>query len=404
MKVLQVNCTDLPGSFSGYSLNRELRRSGIEAKQIVLDKYSNDDSVVLTLEKDNVLHQICRWAEDKYSVSNLLYPYGKALLGCKVFLEADIVHYHILHRFMFSLFDYPALMNTKKTVWTIHDPWIITGNCVHPLNCDKWRSGCGGCERLQESGFEMRSDRTLQMWEIKHNILKQINPHIVVATKFMEDYLNASPITNHFNKIQRIPFGVKIENYDLDRRAKIRKQYGLLENEIVVGFRADDNPIKGCSYIFEALLTLEERGDIILATVGNGKVEKNVKSCYRMLEMGWINEENKVADYMLMCDVFLMPSLAESFGYMAIEAMAAETPVICFKETVVEEIIDAPKCGLSVSYKSSEALKEAIHFLKMNRNARTEMGKNGRKRVCQNYLFDEYVNQHIHLYEKIMEE
>ena len=320
MKLLQVNCTDLPGNFSGYSLNAELRKSGINAKQVVLDKYSTEDADVLEIKQDMALHQILRWAEDKDSVSNLLYPYGKSFLKSKEFVEADVIHYHILHRYMFSLFDYPALMNTKKTVWTIHDPWIITGNCVHPLCCSKWKTGCGKCDRLQEKGFEMREDHTALMWKIKYDVLKQVNPYIVVASKFMEEYLHRSPITNHFDRIYRIPFGVKVEEYHLKEKERIRQQRGIL-GEVVIGFRADDNPIKGCKYIYEALSVLAEKGKIVLAAVGGGKIREDIKETYRVYEFGWLDDEKQVVDFMLMCDIFLMPSIAESFGYMALEAM-----------------------------------------------------------------------------------
>ncbi len=405
MRLLQVNCTDMPGSFNGYMLNMELRKAGIEAQLKVLDKCGLDeDPGVSVLKRDFVLHQILRWAEDKYSVSNLLYPYGEAFLSSKAFQEADIIHYHILHRFMFSLFDYPALMNTKRTVWTIHDPWIVTGNCVHPLYCEKWKTGCGGCERLQECGFEMRCDNTSLMWEIKHKMLKQINPHIVVASKFMEDYLHRSPITCHFRKIHRIPFGVRLELYDSKRIDGIRQKYGILNNQILVGFRADNNPIKGCRYIFEALSGLQDRDKIVLAVVGGGEIREDIRTMYNVVELGWLNNDAEIAEYMLMCDIFLMPSLAESFGYMALEAMAAETPVISFAGTVLEEITDAPKCGLAVAYRSSGALKEALSFLIMNEGARREMGRAGRQRVEQEYLFQEYVRKHKELYEEILEE
>ncbi len=404
MKVLQVNCTDLPGSFSGYSLNRELRKEGIDAKQAVLDQYSEGDPGVLEMEKDMALHQILRWAEEKYSLSNLLYPYGKRFLDSEEFLEADIVHYHILHRFFFSLFDYPALMNSGKTVWTIHDPWIVTGNCVHPLSCEKWRTGCGGCDRLTENGFEMREDHTGLMWQIKREVLRQINPHIVVASEFMEDYLRRSPITGHFDKIHRIPFGVKTEKYDLGRKKEIRHRFGIPEDRIVLGFRADNNPIKGCEYIYEALSSLEERENITLVTVGDGVVREDVKRAYRIRELGWLNDENLVADFMLMCDIFLMPSIAESFGYMALEAMAAQAPVISFEGTVVEEITEASRCGLSVTWRSSGALREAVNFLILHGNVREEMGREGRRRVEREYLFREYVRKHRELYEEILKE
>ncbi len=405
MRLLQVNCTDLPGSFNGYLLNMELRKAGIDAKQEVLDKCgSEDDSSVSALEKDMILHQILRWAENKYSVSNLLYPYGERFLSSKAFQEAEVVHYHILHRFMFSLFDYPALMNKKRTVWTIHDPWVVTGNCVHPLNCDKWKTGCGECERLQECGFEMRCDHTSMMWEIKHKMLKQINPHIIVASEFMENYLRQSPITCHFDKVHKIPFGVRTEMYNLKRKGRIKQKYGILNDQILVGFRADSNPIKGCQYIHEALSGLQDKDKIVLAVVGGGEIREDIRTMYRVLELGWLDNDAEIADYMLMCDIFLMPSLAESFGYMALEAMAAETPVVSFAGTVVEEVTDAPNCGLAVDYQSSEALREAISFLAENEDARKKMGMAGRKRVEQEYLFQEYVRKHRELYEEILRE
>lgn len=405
MKILQVNYTDLPGRrFNGYDLNIALREGGIEAKQIVLDKYSNiENTTVQSIKTDTVLHELYRWAEDKHSISNILYPYGKQFLECSDFRKADIIHYHILHRFMFSVFDYPKLMNSRNTVWTIHDPWIITGNCVHPLSCEKWRTGCGECKNLKENGFEMRCDHTAEMWKIKKNILKQINPHIIVSSKFMEHYLQCSPITKHFNKIHMIPFGVNVDDFRLEKRTQVRNQYKINKDEIVIGFRIDENPNKGCAYIYEALKKIDNRKKIRLITVGNETIRNDIKKIYRTQNLGWLNEKGKIADYMLMCDIFLMPSLAESFGVMAIEAMAAETPVICFKETTIEEIIDGSKCGISVDYKSPEDLANAIYFLAMHQEEREKMGKEGRNRVCKNYLFYDYVNKHKKLYYEILD-
>lgn len=405
MKLLQVNYTDLPGKrFNGYDLNMALRKDGIDAKQIVLKKYSNsEDSTVFSMKTDTIMHGIYRWMENKLSVNNVLYPYGKQFMGIKDFIEADIIHYHILHRFMFSLFDYPQLMNSKKTVWTIHDPWIITGNCVHPLDCGKWRTGCGKCKRLKETGFEMNDDHTEQMWKIKRNVLKQINPHIIVSTKFMERYLKCSPLTNHFDKIHIIPFGVNVADFQIKERTQVRSQYKIQPGDIVIGFRSDTNPIKGCFYIYEALKKLDNRKNIVLVTVGNGTIPEDINKRYKIQNLGWVNETRKIADFLLICDIFLMPSLAESFGIMAIESMAAETPVICFDGTTVEEIVNAPRCGLSVPFKSSGGLAKAIKFLMDNPNIRLKMAKQSRKRICEKYNFNDYVYEHEKLYYEILD-
>ena len=401
INILQVNYTDLPGKvFNGYDLNCGLRKKGFYATQIVLDKYSNnDDETVLSVKKDLVLHQMFKWTEDRYSVSNVLYPYGIDFIKSKAFLDADIVHYHILHRHMFSLFDYPQLMNTKKVFWTIHDPWIVTGNCVHPLGCKRWKVGCGNCDRISESGFEMRFDCTKKMWNIKYDVLKQINPHIIVASKFMEDYLKNSPITNHFDKIHRIPFGINIENFKLEKRDNLRRQYKFDQDKILIGFRVEDNPIKGCSYIFDALTLLEFREKIVLFVVGNGEVREDIRKSYKVYELGWVSDDRKMAEYLVMCDIFLMPSLAESFGIMA---MAAQIPIVCFKGTMIEELIDFSKCGLAVNYMSSQALAEGINALLINKNIRLEMGIKGRRKVERHYLYEDYVNKHKELYLEIL--
>lgn len=404
MNVLQVNYTDLPGKrFNGYDLNIALRRDGIDAKQIVLNKYTDiEEHTVSSLKQDLVLHELYRWVEDKYSVSNVLYPYGKQFMESADFKGADIIHYHILHRFMFSLFDYPELMNGRNVVWTIHDPWIITGNCVYPLNCKNWKTGCIECKRLKENGFEMRYNHTSEMWKIKETVLKQINPHIIVSSHFMEQYIEKSPITKHFNKIHKIPFGINVEDFQLEHRSLKRKQHKIEKDEIVIGFRSDANPVKGCSYIYEALRNLDDKEKIVLATVGTENIPSDIEKKYKVQNFGWINGKEQISNYLLICDIFLMPSLAESFGLMAIEAMAAETPVVCFKGTTVEGIIGGTMCGLPVDYRSSEALAKAIYFLSTNQKVRIKMGKEGRKRVCKHYLFEDYVYRHKKLYYEIL--
>ena len=74
---------------------------------------------------------------------------------------------------------------------------------------------------------------------------------------------------------------------------------------------------------------------------------------YRIIELGWQDNEEVMRRFFVSCDIFIMPSLAESFGLMAIEAMAAECVVVCFEGTVIEENTGAPDIGVSVSYKSS---------------------------------------------------
>lgn len=403
MKIVQVNNNDLPGSaWNGYELHLQLIKEGIEASQIVLDKYSNTESVI-GLDVDKVLQRQIMNFEQNYSISNLLYSKAEALEKTEVFQSADIVHYHLLNMGIISLLDYPKLMNQKKSVWTLHDPWILTGNCLHPLECEKWMSGCNYCERIEDNFTKIHSKNAFFMWNVKKEVLGQINPHIVVSGEFMKSYLKKSPMTQHFDRIHMIPFGVEILELNLERRNSYRRKHGVGENDFLIGFRKDEKKIKGTEYLYKALNSIPEGSSIVLVCMGDTEVPKSIKEKYRIIDFGWVDKKEEKQEFYDMIDLFIMPSLAESFGMMAVEAMAVGKAVMSFAGTVLEEVTYAPECGITVPYLDFNKMAEEIVCLEKNREVLVQRGKLGHKIAKEKYSMEQYVNQHIKLYEEICE-
>lgn len=401
MKIVEVNCVDLPGRlFNGYDLHIELQKNGYDTHQIVRKKYSDAESVIECLKDDTLFCQLKEW-EKEHSVSHVMMPYGYEVKNTKQYKEADIVHYHILHNHMISLFDYVELMSRKGCIWTVHDPWIVTGNCIHPLDCDKWLTGCGECQSLYSDRFSMDEDNTSTMWAIKKKVLTQINPTIVVASEFMKYYIEKSPLTKHFDKVEVIPFGIKVSQYkDLCKEEK-KEKFGIIKTKTTIGFRADDVGIKGCKYLYDALNGIMETDNIQLICVGNGRVPDSIKKRYEIIELGWVTNEANMIDFLGATDLFIMPSLAEGFGVMAIEAMAAGCAVVCFQGTTVAEITKAPKCGVAVEYMSVKRLQQEIERLISDKEEIIIRGKYGKELVEKEYRFETYVERHIKLYEKV---
>ena len=106
LRVVGVNYNDLRGrAFNGYDLHLSLNeRDDVSAIQYVVDKYSDTPSVK-AFDKDEVIHQELRYLERKYSIPQLLMPYGRQLLQEEDFQQADIVHLQILHVDTISLLD-----------------------------------------------------------------------------------------------------------------------------------------------------------------------------------------------------------------------------------------------------------------------------------------------------------
>ncbi|MSS35098.1 glycosyltransferase [Clostridium porci] len=404
MNVLEVNFTDLDGRiFNGYDLHLSLNEiEGVNALQYVLNKDSTTESVRVFCS-DPIIHQELLYLEQKNSISQLLAPYGRQLLREEAFRKADVVHLHILHNDVISLLDLPEIMDRDNVVWTIHDPWAVTGNCIHPLECRKWRTGCCNCEKLELPGRKMSVDNTSQMWKLKQKIFSRINPYIVVASDFMRKYIEESPLTSHWNRIFQIPFGVKEKYFETFSQKECRRRFGISMESFVIGFRMQEGEIKGCRYLLEALENLSDSLPIHLFAVGNQILPERIRRQYSYTGPVWFKEEDMI-DFYRCLDVFVMPSLAESFGMMAIEAMACETAVICFKSTALEKITHAPEYGIAVEYKSSRQIGEAIRQLITDRNKLIIKKEQGKRFVERTYSYTTYVSRHLKLYEKIQKE
>ncbi len=404
MKILQVNNCDLPGRiFNGYDLSDALQKSGIDARQMVFEQTGKGMiSFPACTERQQVIRTELIKLQKRLGMSNLLESFSYSIFNNKYFIEADVVHYHLVHNHLMSVFDFPRVINIKPSVWTIHDPWVVTGNCIYPLECSKWRYGCNSCKRSDELPFSMDIDKVSEIWKIKKDIFKDISTDVIVSTKWMEDFIKSSPLTRHLTNIHRIPFGVDISKYVVKDKKECKNKWGIPKDDIVIGFRAEENPVKGLKYIIEALEALEHNSQITILTNGTAQLPKCIKNKFCVIELGWQNSE-AVLDFFAATDIFLMPSLAESFGLMGIEAMASECAVVVFQDTVLEQITFSPECGIAVPLKDSNALWQAMDYLITHKEERIERGKRGREIVKEQYQFSEYVKRHIEVYKDLLE-
>lgn len=128
-------------------------------------------------------------------------------------------------------------------------------------------------------------------------------------------------------------------------------------------------PKKGIPYLLEALAQLRtKRDDFVLDIVGDGpnRCEYKELTCKLGLQdvvcFHGLKTKQEVAEFMRQCDVFILPSLFETFGVVIIEALACGKPVIASdiggpNEIVTEEV------GKLVPPGKPTALAEAIDYI-----------------------------------------
>lgn len=107
-----------------------------------------------------------------------------------------------------------------------------------------------------------------------------------------------------------------------------------------------------------------------------------------------------VWDLMRACDVFVLPSLAEPFGLVLIEAMAWSKPVIATDEGGPREIVASGVSGFLVPPSSPRALSQALLQLLGDDNLRNEMGRAARARYDELFTAERMAREIAEVYRR----
>lgn len=404
MNILQIGNVDTAGQrFNGTDLHKQLVKRGIESQHCVWEKGTDDANTWKLAENVSYRQKALAKAagyENKYAIQSLLYPFSWHLYFDGRFKKADLAHYHLIHTGYFSISALPALTRGKPSVWTLHDPWAMTGHCVYPFNCERWKTGCGKCPSLNIE-FAVAKDNTAFMWKAKDFFYKHSKLNIVVASKWMLKMAEESPLMNRFN-IHHIPYGLDLTIFKPANAVRAKLSLGINPDTVVLSFRATVRELKGLPYIVEALKGLNTDSKICLITFNEKNLLEQFKDKFQIIDLGWTEDTELITRAYNATDIFLMPSTAEAFGMMAAEAMACGKPVITFKGTSLPEVVFHPEGGVAVD-QNVDALRKQVEELISDREMRERLGKNALRLAQEHYSIETYVDRHIALYENLIQ-
>ncbi|WP_338617055.1 glycosyltransferase family 4 protein [Achromobacter sp. E1] len=399
---MQVNGYQSPGRrFNGLSLKPHLEALGVSSKHFVWEQDRQEEGVVSLHGKLlRKVNRLTRGVEKVLSLQSQLYSNGMHMRRMEAFREADLVHYHIIHSGFLSMQSLPAMTGDKPSLWTLHDPWAMTGHCIHPFSCQRWKTGCGQCPDLK-TDFAIQRDTTALNFRLKRMAYRRSNFEILVASSWMENMVRQSPLMDDV-PVHKVPFGLDLDFFKPGDQAAAKVRLGIEPHRLVLCFRSVVNDFKGLQYVIEALDRLQTQVPICLLTLNDkGRIEK-FKDRFQVVELGWTNDDSVMQDVYSATDLFLMPSLADSFGLMAVEAMACGKPTICFEGTALPEVVFTPEAGLAVPSRDSAALAAAMERLIADPQERLARGARSRQLAEQHYDIRLQAERMVDVYERVI--
>ena len=409
MNILHISSDDLVGGrFNGYYMNQSLDKTH-NVEMAVWNKKSMSSYVHLIPPGLRGLHFAAAAVmklSSRVGFDGIAGSGGWLLSNCDYVKRTDIIHLQKIHGFSnISILSLPRLSQLKPVVWTLHDIWAMTGGCEHSLECDRWLSGCSPrCPHPRcRSLFQHYTPYV--HWKIKKKIYRNSKITLVVASQWMKDRVERSPLMNHL-PCHYIPFGIDTNLFTPRSKAECRMKLGIPMDHKVIAFRdigVQKDKYKGTRWLLEALKLYDPKVPTSLLIFEGGKSFYALSPKYNVVTTGWIDGESLVNAFSA-ADVFLMPSIQESFGLMAVEAMSCGVPVIVFDGTALPDVIKSPVGGLAVPAKNAEALMFAIKQFLENEEIRNKVSIQARELAVREYSFPLYVQRHVDLYQQVIEQ
>lgn len=305
-------------------------------------------------------------------------------------LKPDIIQLHCVHGYYINyeiLFEFLHEM-AVPVVWTFHDCWAFTGHCAHFdfAGCDKWQTGCHGCELLKEYPKSLFFDNSKDNWLRKRKCFTSLDKLQIVAVSNWLGKLAGQSFMQKY-PIEVIHNGIDLSVFkpvDND----IREQYRISEDDILVlGVATAWGKEKG----LDDFVRLSNEPGIKVVLVG---VSEDVKKTLpdSIVAIYRTESQQKLAEFYSAADMLVNPTYNDSFPTVNLEALACGTPVLTYRTGGSPEAIDAETGSVVEQGDYDELLDKVRMFAQTSYKIHHSVACRERAEKCfdMHRQFDEY--------------
>ncbi len=407
-KIVQVHSADRGGGAEAVVRmhHQEMRRQGHDSLLAVARKQCNSEAIkqIKYIRGPKGFRRIAHWREQLTGRQYIYSPsFRKFLRDLPSY--ADIIHIHSLHgaEGYADISQLAWLSKQVPVVITVHDLWLLTGHCAYPLECGRWKIGCGQCPDLDRYP-SISCDGTRANWFDKHHIFERANIHLIAPSRWVIRQIEQSPILSHLStSLVYNPLDTSIF-FPSDKQLA-RQRLGLPAEKKIILLVAQhlSNTYKGVSEGIAAINCLTNSALFIMA-VGSQAKETLQQCQVPGKAIPYQEDPAALADFYRAADIFLMPSRCETFGMVAAEAMACGTPVIAFASGGLIDVLGEDEGGILVPSGDVSAMARALQHLLKEDKTRLKLGSTAKNRAHREFSLTMHTQKCLAIYQQLIGE
>ena len=308
--------------------------------------------------------------------------------------KPDVVHLHNLHGYYLNIYILINFLKKKKikTIWTLHDEFMYTGNCGSAVPCTKWLLGCGQCPSLNEYPPSIIFDWTAFLLKKKKLLFSDFDNLVFISpSQWLANRVKRSVLASR--KIEIIPNGIDCNLFSPKSIETLLLKHNIKNEKIVLAVAPDlFDGRKGGEFILELAMNLINEPIIfILIGVGTDKIVQ----CGNVIQIPRTENQIELATYYSLAHTFIICSKSENFPTVCLEALACGTPIVGFATGGTPET--APnELGCFVEYGDLKNLRIAVLQMIMKKK---ELSNKCREFALENYSSSQMVNRYKLLYQ-----
>lgn len=414
MKIVVMNTSDTEGGAArcAHRLHMGFQAAGSDSTYFVQKKFGTDES---TLSNQSVFGKLA--AEVRPGLDRLpmrLYrnrtggPFSTGLTTTFSFskintLSPDIVNLHYVGE---GFLPNRSLKQIKcPIVWTLHDSQPFTGGCHLPGECISYEQACGKCPKL---GSNKPQDLSNWIWRNKTKAWSDLNLTIVTDSTWLAGCAQKSSLFRGL-RVEAINPGLSLSAYKPIDKSLARSILSLPIDKKLILFGAmhstsDSN--KGFQYLKPAIeqlskTVLKDEAELIIfgATAPKVQPDLGMKSHY----LGRLHDDISLSVLYSAADVMVVPSIRESFGQTASEAMACGTPVVAFGATGLLDIVEHKLNGYLATPYQYQDLASGINWaISGDEAARKILSERARATAERKFSIDLMTQKYLMLFNDIL--
>jgi D-inositol-3-phosphate glycosyltransferase len=213
-------------------------------------------------------------------------------------------------------------------------------------------------------------------------------------------------------RVSVIPCGVNLDRFTPINRIAARSALGLATDAQYLLFVGRLEPLKGLELLIDALAELEDSAPVLLVAGGDARAADYMGRLRdqaarlglgeRVRFVGAVPQE-RLPLYYSAADVCVVPSYYESFGLVALEAMACGTPVVASRVGGLTGTVQDGVSGYLIPWRCPQPFADKIDLLLTNDELRRTMGAAAHERA-QRFRWSAVASELSALYRQVIDE